>query len=202
VRPPSLRSRLLVLIIIVLAAVLLPMGILSAKRTLDEVDELSDGRLAQSARTLEVLVGRIGVQQLRSQRAARLLVPSVSNHPPELTVQGRTYESEVGFEVFDRDGTLLLATENLARLPNTPAADGAFEDVISGNHTWRVFTLIMEEDGITIRSGERYDSRHEITRALWIEHGLPTFLGLPLLALLVGWAIRGNRIPLYMSAAA
>ncbi len=138
-KPLSLRSRLLVLIIIVLAAVLVPLGMLSAKRTLDEVDELSDGRLAQAARTLEVLVGRIGVDQLRDQRAARLLVPSMSNHPPELMVQGRTYESEVGFEVFDRDGTLLLATENLAKLPNTPAADGDFEDVTSGRHTWRVF---------------------------------------------------------------
>ena len=75
-RPLSLRSRLLCLIIGVLAAVLLPLGILSAQRTLEEVDELSDGRLAQAARTLEVLVNRIGVEQLRQQRTARLLVPS------------------------------------------------------------------------------------------------------------------------------
>jgi two-component system sensor histidine kinase QseC len=202
VRPLSLRSHLLVLIVSVLAAVLVPLGMLSAKHTLEEVDELSDGRLAQSARTLEVLVGRIGVAQLRSQRAARLLVPSTSNHPQELTVQGRTYESEVGFEVFDRDGMLLLATENLAELPNTHAADGEFHDVVSGKHTWRVFTLIMEDEGITIRSGERYDSRNEITRALWIEHGLPTLLGLPLLALLVGWAIRRGLRPLELLARA
>lgn len=201
-RPLSLRSRLLVLIVIVLAAVLLPLGVLSAKRTLEEVDELSDGRLAQAARTLEVLVGRIGVEQLRSQRNARLLVPSVSNHPQELTVQGRTFESEVGFQVFDRDGHLLLATENLAGLPDTHAADGAFEDVERGKYEWRVFTLIMEEQGITIRAGERYDSRHEITRALWIEHGLPTLLGLPLLAILVGWAIRRGLGPLETLAGA
>lgn len=198
----SLRSRLLVLIVLVLAAVLLPLGILSAKHTLEEVDELSDGRLAQAARTLEVLVGRIGVEQLREQRSARLLVPSVSNHPQELTVQGRTFESEVGFQVFDRDGTLLLATENLASVPNTRAADGAFEDVSKGKYEWRVFTLIMENEGITIRAGERYDSRHEITHALWIEHGLPTLIGLPLLAILVGWAIRRGLRPLEVLAGA
>lgn len=195
-RPLSLRSRLLVLIVCMLAAVLLPLGVLSAKRTLEEVDELSDGRLAQAARTLEVLVGRIGVERLRSQRNASLLVPSVSNHPQELTVQGRTFESEVGFQVRDRDGHLLLGTENLAGLPDTHAEDGAFEDVVNGRYEWRVFTLIMESDGITIRAGERYDSRHEITRALWIEHGLPTLLGLPLLAILVGWAIRRGLRPL------
>jgi two-component system sensor histidine kinase QseC len=185
-----------VLIIGVLAAVLLPLGILSAQRTLEEVDELSDGRLAQAARTLEVLVNRIGVDQLREQRTARLLVPSTSNHPAELTVQGRTYESEVGFQVVDRDGTLLMATENLSDVPRIHVPDGQFEDVTHGRYTWRVFTLIMEEQGITIRAAERYDSRHEITRALWIEHGLPTLLGLPLLALLVGWAIRRGLGPL------
>ncbi|QDE38685.1 two-component sensor histidine kinase [Luteibacter pinisoli] len=195
-RSLSLRSRLLVLIIGVLAAVLLPLGVLSAQRTLNEVDELSDGRLAQAARTLEVLVNRIGVDQLRDQRTARLLVPSISNHPAELTVEGRTYESEVGFQVFDRDGTLLMATENLAGVPRTFVPDGQFEDVDHGRYTWRVFTLIMEKEGITIRAGERYDSRHEITRALWVEHGLPTLLGLPLLALLVGWAIRRGLGPL------
>ncbi|UPG95580.1 sensor histidine kinase [Luteibacter aegosomatissinici] len=195
-RSLSLRSRLLLLIIGVLAAVLLPLGILSAQRTLEEVDELSDGRLAQAARTLEVLVNRIGVEQLREQRTARLLVPSVSNHPPELMVQGRTYESEVGFQVFDRDGTLLMATENLSGVPRTHVPDGQFEDINHGRYTWRVFTLIMEEQGITIRAGERYDSRHEITHALWLEHGLPTLLGLPLLALLVGWAIRRGLGPL------
>lgn len=195
-RSLSLRSRLLLLIIGVLAAVLLPLGILSAQRTLEEVDELSDGRLAQAARTLEVLVNRIGVAQLREQRTARLLVPSASNHPAELTVQGRTYESEVGFQVFDRDGTLLMATENLSGVPRTHVPDGQFEDITHGRYTWRVFTLIMEDQGITIRAGERYDSRHEITHALWLEHGLPTLLGLPLLALLVGWAIRRGLGPL------
>jgi two-component system sensor histidine kinase QseC len=193
---PSLRSRLLALIVMALVVVLLPLGFLSAKHTLEEVDELSDGRLAQAARTLEVLVGRIGADQLREQRSARLLVPSVSNHPQELTVQGRTYESEVGFQVFDRDGTLLLATENLAAVPNTHAPDGAFENIRKGKYKWRVFTLIKEEDGITIRAGERYDSRNEITRALWIEHSLPMLLGLPLMAFLVGWAIRRGLRPL------
>ncbi|SFW60087.1 ATP-binding protein [Luteibacter sp. UNCMF366Tsu5.1] len=192
----SLRARLLVLIVCVLAAVLVPLGFLSAQHTLEEVDELSDGRLAQAARTLEVLVDRIGVEQLRQQRAARLLVPSVSNHPQELTVQGRTFESEVGFQVFDRDGTLLLATENLAALPRTQATDGSYEDVRKGKYEWRVFTLIKEDDDIVIRAGERYDSRNEITRALWIEHGLPMLLGLPLMAYLVGWAIRRGMRPL------
>jgi two-component system sensor histidine kinase QseC len=198
----SLRSRLLALIVMVLVIVLIPLGFLSAKHTLEEVDELSDARLAQAARTLEVLIDRIGVEHLREHRSARLLVPSVSNHTHELTVQGRTFESEVGFQVFDSDGSLLLATENIAAMPRTHAADGAFEDARKGKYRWRVFTLVKEDDNITIRSGERYDSRNEITRALWLEHTLPLLLGLPLMAFLVGWAIRRVLVPLHQLAGA
>jgi two-component system sensor histidine kinase QseC len=59
-----------------------------------------------------------------------------------------------------------------------------------------VFTLHDEADGMVIRTGERYDSRHDITHALWLEHSLPLLVGLPLLALLVGWAVRRGLRPL------
>jgi two-component system, OmpR family, sensor histidine kinase QseC len=49
---------------------------------------------------------------------------------------------------------------------------------------------------VIIRTGERYDSRHDITRAVWLEHSLPLLVGLPLLALLVGWAVRRGLRPL------
>ena len=42
----SLRARLRWLIVLVLVAVLLPLGLLSFQRTIREVDELLDGRLA------------------------------------------------------------------------------------------------------------------------------------------------------------
>jgi len=47
-----------------------------------------------------------------------------------------------------------------------------------------------------IRTGERYDSRHDITHAVWLEHSLPLLIALPLLALLVGWAVRRGLRPL------
>ena len=53
---PSLRARLRWMVIAILAAAMLLLGALSYRYTLKEVHELLDGRLAQSARTLDVLL--------------------------------------------------------------------------------------------------------------------------------------------------
>lgn len=195
-RPASLHGRLRWLIIVVLAAVLLPLGVLSFKRTVREVGELSDGRLAQSARTLQVLIAHADLDALQRRDADRLLVPieaRLVGSPPR---QRYTYESEVGFQVFDRTGRMALATANLAGMPPPQPGDADFQNVWLGPYRWRVFTLHDTANRAVIRTGERYDSRDEIMHAVWLEHSLPLLVGLPLLALLVGWAIRRGLRPL------
>ena len=195
-RPASLRGRLRWLIILVMAAVLLPLAIFSFRRTLQEVHELSDGRLAQSARTLQVLIEQGGIDSLRRRDLGGKLVPT-SARGTRVTRRGdHTFESEVGFEVFDASGRLILATTNLAALPPPRAGDTEFRDIEAGGYRWRLFTLNGSADGVVIRTGERYDSRHDIRRALWFDHGLPLLIGLPLLGVLVGWAVKHGLRPL------
>ena len=80
----SLRSRLRWLILGVIALVLLPLGIYSLRRTINEVNELSDGRLAQSARTLQTLIGEIGLPALQRHNAeAGMVVPITSSASQE-----------------------------------------------------------------------------------------------------------------------
>jgi len=192
----SLRARLRWLIVLVLVAVLLPLGLLSFQRTMREVNELSDGRLAQSARTLDVLIEHAGINSLRGDAGPGMRVPIEPAHAPAMKRHGHTYESEVGFQVFDKTGRMVLATANLAALPPPQPGDANFRDVEQDSYSWRVFTLADQVDGVVIRTGERYDSRHDITRALWLDHGLPLLIGLPLLALLVGWAVKRGLRPL------
>lgn len=196
-RLPSLRSRLRWLILGVIALVLLPLGLYSLRRTINEVDELSDGRLAQSARTLQTLVNEIGLPALRQHGSqAGVVVPITSRSTQELVLHGHTYESEVGFQVFDRDGQPLMVTGNLTSLPPPDAANPGFADLQQDPYRWRLFTLPPTSDGVVVRAAERYDSRHDITAALWIEHGLAPLIALPVLALLVGWAVRRGLRPL------
>ena len=195
-RSPSLRERLRWLIILVMIVVLLPLAIYSFQRTMDEVHELSDGRLAQSARTLQVIIDQDGAEALRGHGPGDKLVPVETPTAQAARRRTHTFESEVGFQVFDASGRLILATANLAALPPPHAGDAEFRDIRAGGYRWRLFTLLDKSDGVVIRTGERYDSRHDIRRALWFDHGLPLLIGLPLLALLVGWAVKRGLRPL------
>lgn len=194
----SLRARLRWLIVAVLIVVLVPLGVLSFQRTLREVDELMDGRLAESARTLEVLIQHAGIGSLQGQDGQGAVVPVPSDAAMKLarSRHAYTYEAEVGFQVFDRRGRVTLATANVIDLPAPNQGDAALQDLHAGPYKWRVFTLRDTAQGVVIRTAERYDSRNGILRALWLDHGAPLVLGLPLLALLVGWAVSRGLRPL------
>jgi len=192
----SLRGRLLWMIIAVLIAVLLPLGLYSYHRALKETRELLDGRLAQSARTLDVLIQHAGLDALRRQELGSLVVPILGRKAEEQLMHTRTYEAEVGYQVLDMHNHLHLTTANFAQLqlPSTPVS--GFEDHFFEGYGWRVFTLVDDVNNVVIRVGERDDSRRDINHALGLDLALPQFVGLPLLALLVGWAVRRGLRPL------
>ena len=201
-KPGSLRSRLRYLILGVIALVLLPLGVVSIKRTIREVAELSDGRLAQSARTLQTMIGNVGLDTIRRKAGeGGVVIPIETKSTQEQALHEQTYESEVGFQVFDMQGRLLMVTGNIADLPPPTLSHVGYEDVELGRYRWRLFTLPATPEGVTIRAAERYDSRRDIARALWMEYVLPPLIGLPLLALLVGWAVQRGLRPLDQLAA-
>lgn len=192
----SLRDRLRWMIIAVLIAVLLPIGLYSYNRTLKETRELLDGRLAQSARTLDVLIRRAGLDALRLPAQDSLEVPILSREDEVQLLHTRTYETEVGYQVFDMHNRMRLTTANLARLPLPTTPVSGFDNRFFEGYGWRIFTLVDDVNNVVIRVGERDDSRRDITRALWLDLGLPQLVGLPLLAVLVGWAVRRGLRPL------
>ena len=130
---------------------------------------------------------------LRGRDAGMLVPIEASPCRPALRRHRHTYESEVGFQVFDRQGSVVLATANLAALPPPAAGDADFQRSAAGRATAGACSpCTTRPTACVIRTGERYDSRHDIMHALWLEHGLPLLFGLPLLALLVGWAVQSR----------
>jgi two-component system sensor histidine kinase QseC len=196
VRPLSLRGRLRWMIITVLVAVLLPLGLFSYQRTLNETEELLDGRLTQSARTLDVLIQQPGINALHSSTNGALVVPVVGRDAEKLEVHAHTHELGVGYQIVDMQGRVRLATANLAQLPLSRTPVSGFGNHYFDGFGWRIFTLVDNAGGVVIRVGERDESRHDIAHALWLNLGLPQLIGLPLLALLVGWAVRRGLRPL------
>lgn len=192
-KPTSLLWRLRWLVIGVLAVVLVPLGVLSFNATLREIVELSDGRLAQSAHTLQLMVQSTGLDALNGEEHPS----AITRHVPATVPLGkRTFESEVAFQVVGPAGQVRLATANFATLKPSAGDRGGFHDITLGGYRWRTYTLTDPVTGVTIRAGERYDSRHDILRALLFDHTIPILAGLPLIALLVGWAVRRGLKPL------
>lgn len=126
-RHPSLRGRLRWLIVTMLVLVLLPLALYSFRRTTAEMEELSDGRLAQAAHTIGSLVQRTGVRALIGNEA--LLVPVQKKSTLRSLGEVRTDESEVGFQVFNGRGQLLLGTANLSTLPSSAMDRSEFLDL-------------------------------------------------------------------------
>jgi two-component system sensor histidine kinase QseC len=186
VKPVSLRWRLRWLVIGALAAVLVPLGLYSFAVTRHELGELTDGRLAQSAHTLQLMLGAQG-DAFRPADAIATATVQPGKH---------TFESEVAFQVVDRDGRVRMATENFAALGAPEADDRGFRDIRLGRYQWRTYTLVDTAHGAVIRVGERYDSRHDIVSALLLDHALPVLVGLPLIALLIGLAVKRGLKPL------
>jgi two-component system sensor histidine kinase QseC len=192
VKPTSLRGRLRWMIIALLLLFLLPLAFYSFRRTSSEMAVLSDARLAEAAHTIATLIQQAGIQTFAGHEG--LLVPVQKKSV--LAAQGEvaTHESEVGFQVFDRQGKLVLGTINLMTLPATPDDRSAYHDLKKQHHVWRVFNYVDPNSAYVIRVADRYDSREDIVHTLWLDHGLPFLFGLPVLALLVGWAVgRGLR---------
>ena len=200
----SLKGTLRWLIIIVIAVVLIPLALIGYRRTLQEVNELADGRLAQAARTVDTLldIGRNNTAQPDHQ--GRRLDSATSSTSPAIVavmgkhcdVEGDSCEPEVGFQVVDASGHLRMQTANLVDLPPPLLRSKGFQDIRVGDKQWRTYAMTSSAGGELIRVAERHDSRAEITQVLRIDHGLSLLFALPLLAVLVGWALQRGLRPL------
>lgn len=190
----SLGSRIGLLALAAIVAVLTPLVVLSYLFMMSEVDELSDARLAQNARTISALVGDADRQPSAGTAPIEIAGWHRGHGRPPLTVRGHSYESQIGFQYWNSANELLIASDNLGSVP-LDAAPAGFADIPIQGRRWRVFTLLGGHQN-WVRVGERYDSRREIARALAIEAIAPLLIGLPLLAVLVGWAVRRGLRPL------
>ncbi|HEV7490660.1 MAG TPA: ATP-binding protein [Rhodanobacteraceae bacterium] len=190
----SLNARISALVLASIALVLLPFAFSSYAKIMEEVDELSDARLAQNARTIDLLA-------LDTSHGAAVVdsPEEVENWQgprgsPVLTVHGHKYEMQIGFQYWTSGNQLRLTSHNLRDLP-LDAAPAGFADIAIGERRWRVFTLLGSDRG-WVRVAERYDSRREIGRALAFESAAPLVIGVPLLAFLAGAAVRRGLRPL------
>ena len=186
----SLRTRVVLLVLLAIGVVLVPLVLATYAFTMSEVDELFDARLAENAKTIDAL----GLGATASTSEPTIVESSLPrNEQHRVVIRGHTYESQIGFQIWDSSNHLKVVSANFKALP-LDAVPAGYADTRVDGRRWRVFSYLAA-DNRWVRVGERYDSRREIGRALAAEACFPLLIAVPLLVFLVGAAVYRGLSP-------
>jgi len=182
--PRSLQSRLLLAVLGLVLLAWTAAAALTWHNAQDEVGDLLDAHLAQTAALLRL-------QQLDELNEDQL------NEAPDLD----KHQHHVVFQLW-REGQLLARSKNAPTEPLTHQRGRGFADSQAAGKSWRVFVTQGHEGDVNILVGEQQSARQDIVRASVVGMLKPMALALPLLALGIWWVVRGLVRPLRQLGAA
>ena len=177
-RAPSLRNRLLVMILGGVAAAWMGAAVFAYRDARHETDELLDGYLAQSAALLVAQAGDdLGELDLE--------------HAPQL----HRYARRVAFQIWEDGTKLRVHSPNAPDRRLSPRSDG-FDDVEVDGQRWRVFSSYDRHRRTLVQVGEARQARDAV--ALAVARGLaaPLVIALPVLGVLIWLAVTLGLAPL------
>jgi two-component system sensor histidine kinase QseC len=178
-RLKSLQARLLALLLSAVTVVWLGAAAFTWQDTRHELDELLDSHLAQAAALLVV-------QQVNTDHD--------DDDPVADAPSLHKYAPKVAFQVF-HEGQLVTRSANAGLTPMTRKSNG-FSTVMLNDAQWRVFATQGGESDVQVYVGEQTETRDDILGAVLSGVLLPLGVALPLLALLLWWAVRHGLSPL------
>lgn len=176
--PRSLQARLLWAVLGLVLVAWASAAALAWHEAQDEVGDLLDAHLAQTAALLRL-------QPLDELDEDKL------NEAPELD----KHQPRVVFQLW-HEGQLLARSANAPQQPLTERRKRGFADSQVEDKAWRVFVTQGREKDVLILVGERQSVRDEIVLASLTSMLKPMAWALPLLALGIWWAVRGSVRPL------
>lgn len=185
-RLKSLQARLLALLLLLVTLVWLGAAGFIWVDASDELDELLDGHLAQSAALLIVQQAGHG-----DHPAGEALERDPVDDAPSL----HKYAPRVAFQVF-HEGKLTMRSANADERPMSKQTKGFATVTLRDQTEWRVFGARGNEGDVQVFVGEQITSRDAILWAVLEGVLMPLLYALPLLAV-VGWlAVRNGLAPL------
>lgn len=185
----SLQARLLALLLLLVTLVWLGAAGFIWVDASDELDELLDGHLAQSAALLIVQQGGHGNESGVAGRRGE------EGGPVENAPSLHKYAPRVAFQVF-HEGQLTMRSANAGTAPMAHKTRGFSTVQLGDRSDWRVFAAQGSEGDVQVFVGEQIDSRDSILWAVLEGVLTPLLYALPLLAV-VGWlAVRNGLAPL------
>ncbi|WP_459207989.1 ATP-binding protein [Pseudomonas sp. MLB6B] len=187
----SIRRRTLTLITGLLLAALAVLSLFNLHDSNHEIAEVYDAQLAQNARLLQGVM-RMPLASEQHAELYRAFNTALGEAVPR--GDGHPYERKIAFQVWNRDGEVLVHTASAPSFSSPPTEPG-FSDVVDLNHRhWRAFLLEDLQNGMRIWVGERHDVRADLVDRI-VRHTLwPNIVGSLLLAAMVwlatGWGLK------------
>jgi two-component system sensor histidine kinase QseC len=105
----------------------------------------------------------------------------------------RKYRKTLAFQIWEGD-QLVLRSEGAPNL-GVPAQDG-YQNLVLKEHNWRTFTTHSADRQFTVWVGERFYLRDNLTNEITWDMLFPLVLGVPLLAVAIGWGVGRGLVPL------
>lgn len=186
----SIRTRILAPTIALVLAGSLALVLLALRDSHRQTEAVYDAQLVQAARVLQGMLQQPDGRPVDWQFVRQALdgaldrsADGVFSHP---------YEINLAFQVWDRDGNLLVRSEQAPHLTKLPAP--GIHEFFFNDQEWCGVLLDDSAGGLRIWVGEREDLRQDLIHQILQHTLMPTLVCLPLLAafiwLLLGWGLR------------
>ena len=190
-RIKSIRQQLLVSLMIALFAGTILVSLVAAYGTLDEIDELFDNQLRQTAEMIQ--------QQEDALHIAHVSGVKGPAYPPgaekRLRVKG---EKQFLIQIWEGDGRLLYSSHPAVAFPDLKTMDAS--TTTFNGEVWRSYSLLTDDDIVQVSQpikGRTHLAIEIATKVLW-----PVLLLFPLLGLFSFLAVRSSLRPLNAVSAA
>lgn len=188
----SLRIRLTLIFLILASMTWLVSGFIAWKLTADNVDELFDTQQMLFAKRLIAL----DINELRaSERIAQI---------PKKFKHGHIDDDVLAFAVFTRDGKMVMNDGDNGRyIPYSYHREG-FDDgqLTNDDDSWRFIWLTSADGKYRIVVGQEWEYREEMALGIVLAQLVPWLVALPLMLLILLFALGRELKPLQKIAAA
>ena len=174
----SLKQRLLALALTTVVIVWIGATAFTYFDAREELDEMLDAHLAQSASLLVV-------------QAAQGHYEVETEHAPLL----HKYSQRVAFQIWESGRVLRLHSLNAPTEALSTKQQGFSNNLVEGKH-WRVFTTRDDTSGNLIHVAELIEVRDKLSAGIIINLLQPLLISLPLLAILLWIAVTRGLLPL------
>ena len=134
---------------------------ISYKSTRDEIAELFNAELAQSARVVQAFVGNM----LQQRALTKLWEHDKSPDLFDLPIIGHKYERKIAFQLRSVKEGLVLRSESAPEFALSLTRNGYSETMIH-DQLWHVFSLSTENGDYVIHVGQRDDIRRQLAETI------------------------------------